>query len=131
LVTGSALTRRADGTFLDGPMHRRLLELLTKHRLEPLLRDGAHVVEYVTPPSPLVVLAGGTLRPYVHAKLVIVDGLVASVGSANLDDTASFWEREANVVIEDPHVVGPLELEVQALAARGLPLDATSESWLS
>jgi len=128
-LTGSALARRADGTFFDGPKYRELFEHLTKHRLEPLAQVGVEVVEYQTPRLPDVVARGGVYRPYVHAKLVSVDGLVASAGSANLDVTASYWEREANVVVEDPRVVAALEEELERLIATSVPLDLESELW--
>ncbi|MCB9599994.1 MAG: phosphatidylserine/phosphatidylglycerophosphate/cardiolipin synthase family protein [Sandaracinus sp.] len=128
-LTGSALARRADGTFFDGPKYRELFEHLTKHRLEPLAQAGVEVFEYQTPRLPDVVALGGVFRPYVHAKLVSVDGLVASAGSANLDVTASYWEREANVVVEDPVVVGELERQLEALIATSVPLDRESEVW--
>ncbi|MBX3251120.1 MAG: phosphatidylserine/phosphatidylglycerophosphate/cardiolipin synthase family protein [Myxococcales bacterium] len=128
-LTGSALARRADGTFFDGPKYRELFEHFTKHRLEPLLEAGVEVYEVQTPPHPDVVARGGVVRPYVHAKLVSVDGKVASSGSANLDVTASYWEREANVVVEDPSVVEALEAELETWVRGGVRLDVESEAW--
>ncbi len=127
-LTGNAVARRGDGSFLDGPLHRELFEYLTKRRLEPLLRAGAEGYEVWWPPAPNVVCRGG-VRPYVHAKVMTADGRVASIGSANLDATASYWEREANVVIEDPPTVAALEGELFALAGRGFRLDPDSEYW--
>ncbi len=101
LLTGSATARRDDGTFFPAPLHRTLFEYMVKGKLEPLLEAGVEVYEFVPPPSPIVVALGGRIRPYVHAKIVSVDGLVTSIGSANLDATASFWESEANVVVQD------------------------------
>ncbi|MEZ4247207.1 MAG: phosphatidylserine/phosphatidylglycerophosphate/cardiolipin synthase family protein [Polyangiales bacterium] len=128
-LTGCALARRADGSFFDGPKYRELFEYLTKHRLEPLAQAGVEVFEYQTPRLPDVLARGGVFRPYVHAKLVSVDGLVASAGSANLDVTASYWEREANVVVEDPTVVRALERDLEALIATSVPLDREGEVW--
>ncbi|HJL45198.1 MAG TPA: phosphatidylserine/phosphatidylglycerophosphate/cardiolipin synthase family protein, partial [Polyangiaceae bacterium LLY-WYZ-15_(1-7)] len=128
-LTGSGLARRADGSFFPGPRHRELFEYLTKRRLEPLMEAGVEAFEYATPPLEEVVARGGIVRPYVHAKLVTADGRIASVGSANLDATASYWEREANVVIEDPAVVGELEGRLEAMIATSHPLDLGSEAW--
>ncbi len=128
-LTGSALARRADGSFFDGPKYRELFEHLTKHRIEPLAQVGVEVFEYQTPCLPDVVAQGGVFRPYVHAKLVSVDGRVASAGSANLDVTASYWEREANVVIEDPVAVRALERDLEALLATSVRLDLRGEVW--
>lgn len=127
-LTGNAVARRGDGSFLEGPLHRELFEYLTKRRLEPLLRAGAEAYELWWPPAPNVVCRGG-VRPYVHAKVMTADGRVASIGSANLDATASYWEREANVVIEDPPTVAALEAELFAMVARGFRLDPDSEYW--
>lgn len=129
MLTGSAVARRGDGTLLRGSLHRELFEHMTKERLEPLLRAGLVAYEVLTPPSPLIVCAGGRVRPYVHGKLVVVDGQHASCGSANLDATASYWEREANVVIHGEAHVGPIEEELRALAARSARIDPGSEGW--
>lgn len=129
LLTGSAAARRADGTFFPAPIHRTLFEFMVKAKLEPFLEAGVEVYELMPPSSPNIVARGGRIRPYVHAKLVSVDGLVASVGSANLDATASFWESEANVVVQDADFATRLEGELQALVDESLELDRDSEYW--
>jgi phosphatidylserine/phosphatidylglycerophosphate/cardiolipin synthase-like enzyme len=129
LLTGCAVPRRQDGSFLPGPLHREAFEYMTKKRLEPLLRAGAEVWEHVVEPHPLIVCRGGTVRPYVHAKLVSADGRVLNIGSANLDATASYWEREANVVVEDPAVARAVEGELAQMCARGVPVDPSGEQW--
>lgn len=129
ILTGSAVARRGDGTFFEGPLHRQAFEYMTKQRLEDLLQVGAHVFEMITSPQPLIVCRGGVVRPYVHAKIVTADGLAASVGSANLDATASYWEREANVIIEDAELVTELERQLQSYCDRGHAVDMSSEDW--
>ncbi|MEZ4450332.1 MAG: phosphatidylserine/phosphatidylglycerophosphate/cardiolipin synthase family protein [Nannocystaceae bacterium] len=129
ILTGSAVARRGDGTMLRGPLHRELFEYMTKQRMEPLIRAGAEVYEYATPPLPEIVAHGGVVRPYVHAKVMSADGRIASVGSANLDATASYWEHEMNVLIEDAAVVGPLERTIEAMIAGSYRLDLHSEYW--
>jgi phosphatidylserine/phosphatidylglycerophosphate/cardiolipin synthase-like enzyme len=129
LLTGTAAARRDDGTFFPAPMHRTLFEYMVKAKLEPLLQAGVEVYELVAPPSPNVVARGGRVRPYVHAKIVSVDGAVISIGSANLDATASFWESEANVVIQDAEFVSALEAKLQQLIDGSIALDTTSEYW--
>ncbi|NVB36765.1 phosphatidylserine/phosphatidylglycerophosphate/cardiolipin synthase family protein [Pseudenhygromyxa sp. WMMC2535] len=131
LLTGSAAARRADGSFFPAPLHRTLFEHMVKARLEPLLLAGVAIYEFQPPPSPLNVARGGRVRPYVHAKIVSVDGRVASVGSANLDATASFWESEANVVIEDENFCRDLEAELREVIAQAVPIDPSSEAWRS
>ncbi len=129
LLTGNATTRRDDGTFFPAPLHRTLFEYMVKAKLEPLLTAGVEVYEFVPPPSPMIVARGGCIRPYVHAKLVSVDGLVTSIGSANLDATASFWESEANIVVQDAEFASGIEATVQKLIDGSVRLDPESEYW--
>jgi phosphatidylserine/phosphatidylglycerophosphate/cardiolipin synthase-like enzyme len=129
LLTGNAAARRDDGTFFPAPLHRTLFEYMVKGKLEPLLRAGVQVYEFVPPPSPMVVSRGGRIRPYVHAKIVSVDGLVTSIGSANLDATASFWESEANIVVQDAEFAGSVESRLQKLIDGSVELDPESEYW--
>lgn len=130
LLTGNALPRRGDGTFFRGPIHRELFEHMTKGRLEPLVRRGLELYEYATPAEyPLIVCAGGVLRPYVHAKLMTADGRVMSVGSANLDATASFWEREANVIVHDQDVVADVEAWIFNALDRSYRVDVDAAEW--
>lgn len=129
LLTGSAAARRDDGTFFPAPIHRTLFEFMVKAKFEPLLRAGVEAYELVPPPSPNVVARGGRLRPYVHAKIVSIDGEVTSIGSANLDATASFWESEANVVVQDPSFASEVEADLRTLIDGSVPLDPESEYW--
>ncbi|NND30636.1 MAG: phosphatidylserine/phosphatidylglycerophosphate/cardiolipin synthase family protein [Myxococcales bacterium] len=129
LLTGNAAARRDDGTFFPAPMHRTLFEYMVKAKLEPLLDAGVEVYEFVPPPSPSTVSRGGRIRPYVHAKLVSVDGRVTSIGSANLDATASFWESEANIVVQDADFARGVEATLQAFIDGSVALDPESEYW--
>jgi phospholipase D1/2 len=45
---------------------------------------------------------------YVHAKVMIVDGRTAIVGSANLNGRSLRWDTELAVRLSDPAVVGPM-----------------------
>ncbi|MCA9657907.1 MAG: phosphatidylserine/phosphatidylglycerophosphate/cardiolipin synthase family protein [Myxococcales bacterium] len=129
ILTGSGVARRGDGKMLRGPLARVFFEYMTKHRLEPLIRAGAETYEYATPKLEEIVTRGGVVRPYVHAKVMSVDGEVASVGSANLDVTASYWENEANVVIESAAVVRELEATIERLLATSYRIDLDSSYW--
>jgi phosphatidylserine/phosphatidylglycerophosphate/cardiolipin synthase-like enzyme len=129
LLTGSAAARRDDGTFFPAPLHRTLFEYMMKAKLEPLLQAGVEVYEFIPPPSPLIVARGGRIRPYVHAKLVSIDGVATSIGSANLDATASFWESEANIVVQDPEFARGVEATLQRLIDGSIALDPESEYW--
>jgi phosphatidylserine/phosphatidylglycerophosphate/cardiolipin synthase-like enzyme len=115
--------------FFVGLCYREMFDYLVKDRFEPLLRAGVRVYEYVAPALPGITVTGGVVRPYVHAKVMVADGRVASVGSANLDVTASHWEREVNVVVESPAFAARLEAALDALAARAVALDPASTEW--
>lgn len=129
LLTGNAATRRDDGSLFPAPVHRTLFEHMVKARLEPLMLAGVKVYEFATPQLPTIVARGGRIRPYVHAKLMSVDGRVCSVGSANLDATASFWESEANIVVEDMAFVSALEAQLRELIDQSFALDPRSDYW--
>lgn len=129
LLTGNAVARRADGSFFPGPVYRELFEHMVKQRLEPLIRSGAEVFEFVAPPHPMVVPQGGVVRPYVHAKVMSCDGRAASVGSANLDATASYWEHEANLVVQNEGFTQELERQIETMVARAHPIDLESDYW--
>ena len=57
--------------------------------------------------------AGVVLRTYevsmMHAKVMTVDGTVASVGSANFNQRSLRHDDEANIVVFDPDVVAVLD----------------------
>jgi phosphatidylserine/phosphatidylglycerophosphate/cardiolipin synthase-like enzyme len=129
LLTGSATARRSDGSFFPAPLHRTLFEYMVKAKLEPLLNAGVEVYEFSPPPSPMVVARGGRIRPYVHAKIVSIDGVAISIGSANLDATASFWESESNVVVQDAEFASGVEALLQKLIDGSVALDPESDYW--
>jgi phosphatidylserine/phosphatidylglycerophosphate/cardiolipin synthase-like enzyme len=129
LLTGNAAARRDDGSFFPAPLQRTLFEYMVKAKLEPLLQAGVEGYEFVPEPSRRIVARGGRIRPYVHAKLVSIDGLVTSIGSANLDATASFWESEANIVVQDAEFAAGIEATLQKMIDRSEPLDPESEYW--
>jgi phosphatidylserine/phosphatidylglycerophosphate/cardiolipin synthase-like enzyme len=54
-----------------------------------------------------------------HAKVLVVDGRRALVGSANLTRRALEANIEAGVVINDQHVASAIEDHVRALIASG------------
>ena len=73
-------------------LHGKYERFLQYHAARPvyhqLLAAGVHIYEYA--PSSL------------HAKVAVVDGRWATVGSCNLDPVSLLLTREANVVTTDP-----------------------------
>jgi cardiolipin synthase len=75
-----------------------------------LLRAGIEINEY----SP----------SFLHAKVAVIDGHWATVGSSNLDPLSLLLAREANVVIEDVEFAGELRASlVDAMAHAGRAMD--------
>ena len=76
-----------------------------------LLRAGVEIHEY----SP----------SFLHAKVAVIDGRWATVGSSNLDPLSLLLAREANVVVEDRAFAGDLRTRLlQAMAQEGERMDA-------
>ncbi len=77
---------------------------------EALLKAGVEIYEYA--PS------------FLHAKVAVVDGHWATVGSSNLDPLSLLLAREANVVVLDtPFAMQLAETLVQAIQTEGARMD--------
>ena len=78
-----------------------------------LLQAGVEIHEYA--PS------------FLHAKVAVIDGHWATVGSSNLDPLSLLLAREANVVVDDVHFAKDLrERLVNAMEQEGLRVDPAS-----
>ena len=76
-----------------------------------LLRAGVQIHEY----SP----------SFLHAKVAVIDGLWATVGSSNLDPLSLLLAREANVMVEDVFFAARLRARlVHAMEHEGVRIDA-------
>lgn len=84
------------------------------------VRDGIEVHEYLT--------------TFLHAKVAVIDGAWATVGSSNIDPFSLMLSREANVVVEDPAFARELRSSLErALHAGGLRVsegDLVRTPWL-
>jgi len=66
---------------------------------------------------------------FLHAKVAVIDGHWATVGSSNLDPLSLLLAREANVVIEDKAFAGELRDSLRAaIAGHGRLLDPLAYS---
>lgn len=71
---------------LQGLMEYRLQHYASKAMYGQLLHAGVEIIEYK--------------KSFLHAKVAVIDGHWATVGSSNLDPLSLLLAREANVVIE-------------------------------
>jgi cardiolipin synthase len=74
---------------------KRVVQIAGQADYEPLLEVGVRIWQY----QPTML----------HAKVITIDGLVASVGSANFDNRSLRTNDEANLVVFDPEVVRTLD----------------------
>ena len=86
-------------------------------------------LEFVVPEHPLWEPGLGAIHPHVHAKVVSVDGRVCSVGSANLDVTAGYWETELLLIVEDPAAAAELESLIDRLLGQSRRVDRNDPEW--
>lgn len=67
-------------------------------------------------------------RSYLHAKVAVVDGRWATVGSSNIDPFSLLLAREANVVVEDLEFAARLRSSLEA-AMRDGARELRREDW--
>lgn len=125
------LTPTHDGTPFHGPWSsaRTQATELVHSRMDTLVAAGAEAYEFVVPQQSAWERGLGAIHPHVHAKLTSVDGRVCSVGSANLDVTAGYWENELVLIVEDPPTAAALEARVDRLLARSQRVDPNDPEW--
>lgn len=58
-------------------------------------------------------------RSYLHAKVAVIDGRWATVGSSNIDPFSLLLAREANVVVEDEAFAGRLRASLEVAMRDG------------
>ena len=125
------LTPTHGGTPFRGPWAAARTEAtqLVHSRMDELVAAGAEAYEFVVPEQPGWEPGLGAIHPHVHAKLTSVDGRVCSVGSANLDVTAGYWENELVLIVEDPPTAAALEARVDRLLAQSQRVDPKDPEW--
>jgi cardiolipin synthase len=58
-------------------------------------------------------------RSFLHAKVAVIDGRWATVGSSNIDPYSLLMAREANIVVRDSYFTGQLRDELMRMIERG------------
>ncbi|HKY01472.1 MAG TPA: cardiolipin synthase ClsB [Burkholderiales bacterium] len=79
-----------------------------------LLENGVEIFEYN--------------RSFLHAKVAVIDGRWATVGSSNIDPFSLLLAREANVVVEDTSFAQELRVSLLELMQRGA-MPVAREKW--
>jgi len=101
---------------LQGRVEYMLLHYASRALYGTLLEAGVEIYEYH--------------KSFMHAKVAVVDGHWATVGSSNIDPFSLMLAREANVVVEDRRFAGVLRGWLLADMQRGARVVAKTR-WLS
>ena len=94
---------------LQGRVEYFLVHYATRALYHQLLDAGVEIHEYQ--------------RSFLHAKVAVIDGSWATVGSSNIDPVSLLLAREANVVVENPEFARELRDSLQvAIASDAKPV---------
>ncbi len=112
---------------LQGKVEYRLLYYASRALYGPLLLVGVRIQEYH--------------RSFLHAKVAVFDGRVASVGSSNIDPFSLLLAREANVFVDDAEFAAELRASLHEAIENGslaiprrrrrLPFLLRARTWIS
>lgn len=106
---------------LQGRVEYFLQHYATQSLYGRLLAAGIRVFEYE--------------RAFLHAKVAVIDGDWATVGSSNIDPFSLLMSREANVVVRDTgfaaQLRASLEVAIDGAAREIRPEDHLRRSWLA
>jgi len=102
---------------------------LVRSRMDTLVAAGAEAYELVIPRQARWHEDVGDIHPHVHAKLASVDGRVCSVGSANLDITAGYWESELMLIVEDATLTAALESRIETFMKWSQRINREDPQW--
>jgi cardiolipin synthase len=90
---------------LQGKVEYRLLYYAARALYGPLLLVGVRIQEYH--------------RSFLHAKVAVFDGRIASVGSSNIDPFSLLLAREANVFVDNAEFAGQLRASLHEAIENG------------
>lgn len=99
---------------LQGRIEYRLMHYASRALYGQLLEAGVHICEY--------------RKSFLHAKVAVIDGFWATVGSSNIDPLSLLLAREANLVIEGGDFARTLQQSLQAAMADGGTM-VLSDDW--
>jgi cardiolipin synthase len=105
---------------LQGRVEQMLQHYATQSLYDRMLSAGVCIFEYD--------------KAFLHAKVAVIDGHWATVGSSNIDPFSLLLSREANLVVRDEPFAGELRASIEAAietAAKEIRLDEQRHrSWL-
>src|SRR5438132_5881924 len=113
-LTGAAARGVRVALLLQGRVEYVLLHYASRALYGTLLEAGVEIYEYH--------------KSFMHAKVAVVDGRWATVGSSNIDPFSLLLAREANVVVDDRRFAGRLRDLLRADMERGARVVAKT-SW--
>ena len=99
---------------LQGRVEYRLLHYATQALYGKLLGAGIRIFEYQ--------------QSFLHAKVAVIDGYWATVGSSNIDPFSLLLAREANIVVRDAKFAGELRRSLRRAMRRGAQ-ELPADSW--
>jgi phosphatidylserine/phosphatidylglycerophosphate/cardiolipin synthase-like enzyme len=102
---------------------------LVASRIDALLAAGGEAHQLALRDVPGWAPDLGLVQPHVHAKVLSADGRACAVGSANLDVTASYWESELLLLVEDEPLVRAFEARLDGLVAGSVRVDREDPAW--
>ena len=125
------LTPTHDGTPFKGEWSRARTAAteLVHSRIDALVAAGGECYQFAVRERPGWTHGLGVVNPHVHAKVMSVDGRVCSVGSANLDITAGYWENEVMLIVEDESITRGLETRIDQLIGDSQSVDRNDRQW--
>jgi len=104
---------------LQGKTDHPLLRYATQTLYAALLKAGMRIYEYE--------------RSFMHAKVAVIDGQWATVGSSNIDPFSLLLAKEANVFVRNPAFAAELQASVGHAIASGarevLAAELTAHPW--
>lgn len=102
---------------------------LVHSRIDALVAAGGECYQFAVREQPGWTHGLGVVNPHVHAKVMSVDGRVCSVGSANLDITAGYWENELMLIVEDESITRALETRIDQLIGDSHAVNRNDRRW--
>ncbi|HLQ02105.1 MAG TPA: cardiolipin synthase ClsB [Burkholderiales bacterium] len=115
-LTGAAARGVRVALLLQGRVEYLLLHYASRALYGTFLEAGVEIYEYH--------------KSFMHAKVAVVDGHWATVGSSNIDPFSLLLAREANAVVEDRRFAARLRSLLRGDMERGARVVA-KESWFA